>query len=34
MQENDNNSLAETLVNYEMLIEMILSWEKLSIQVW
>ena len=23
MQENDNNSLAETLVNYEMLIEMI-----------
>ena len=23
MKENDNNSLAETLVNYEMLIEMI-----------
>lgn len=23
MQENDNNSLAEILVNYEMLIEMI-----------
>ena len=25
MKENDNNSLAETLVNYEMLIEMILE---------